>query len=75
MSKVTITEPKEKAQHLSVTFNHGDMEIEMTAIPFNTGRSVQYQLEPDWFSGEDAEQYWDDNWEEIWDTFEKELNK
>lgn len=72
---IKIEQPIPVAALLKVTFQTGDMEIEMTAISFHTGRTTEYQLEPDWFSGEDAEQYFSDNWEEIWDSFEKELNK
>ena len=73
--KTTIQPIQTEKQHLKVTFQHWDIEIEMTAIPFDTGRCTEYQLEPDWFNGQEAEEYWNENWEEIWDSFEKELNK
>jgi hypothetical protein len=45
----------------------GSMEIEGTLTSYDTGRCVEYKFKPDYYSSIQAENYFDNNWEEIED--------
>ena len=58
---------EKKTYHVNYTFMlAGDIkEIEGTLNPFGTGRSIEYEFEPFYFTDEETESYYDDNWENI----------
>jgi hypothetical protein len=50
------------------TVNDGLVEIEGTLKPYDTGRAIEYEFEPDgWFADPAHQQYYSDNWEQIQD--------
>jgi hypothetical protein len=62
--------PKNKFHvNYQTIINDNLIEIEGTLIPYHTGRSMEYEFQPDYFMDEDTEQYYDENWEDI----EKEI--
>ncbi len=62
----------------NVTYIKNDFEITGTMRKYNSGRSDEYEFEPDSFEGE-TEEYFDRNWEnisaEIVDVYNDELGK
>jgi len=51
------------------------IEIEGTLIPFHTGRSEENQFEPSYFTDDESEKYYDDNWEKIEDEILNKFNE
>jgi len=43
---------------------HG-IEITGTLIPYGTGRTIDYEFEPDKFLDSESRKYWDNNWEDV----------
>ena len=50
---------------LSVIYTNGEIEISGSIVSYHSGRSLEYQFEPSWFSDGDSEEFWDQNWEDI----------
>ena len=55
---------KYKVNYL-ITMGDNFIEIEGILNPYYTGRDVEFSFEPDYFSDEESEKYYDDNWEDI----------
>jgi hypothetical protein len=67
-----------KNQEYSVSYNKKvdgeSIEIEGTLVPYNSGRTVNFKFEPDSFSDDNSEKYYDENWEEIEEEILNKLN-
>jgi hypothetical protein len=50
-----------------ITKNGDLMEIEGILKPYHSGRSQDYEFEPNYFMDEKSEEYWDNNWDIIED--------
>lgn len=55
-------------------FDGETIEIEGTLKSYNSGRSIEYKFEPDNFSDDNSESYYDENWEEIEEEILQEFN-
>lgn len=51
--------------NMQFTINGFPYEIEGTVIPFSSGRGIDYKFEPNYFSDDDTEIYYSENWEVI----------
>lgn len=49
----------------SIKINGNEYEISGKIVPYNTGRSEEYEFEPDYFEDKESERYYNDNWEKI----------
>lgn len=50
-------------------------EIEGTLHPKDTGRNIEYYFEPNYYTDEASEIYYDENWEDIEDEILKKFNE
>jgi len=68
---------KDKVYNVTYTYElDGDVkEIEGKLKPYNSGRSVDYEFEPDYFTDEEVESFYDNNWEDIQEEIMKEFYK
>ena len=56
--------PKITINNLNVSITKGEaIEIEGTLIPYNTGRSEEYEFNTSYFLNKESEEYYNDNWE------------
>ncbi len=67
MLDITITrEGKNKFNvNYQKTIDGNLIEIEGTLIPYNSGRADELRFEPNYFTDENSEYYYDNNWEDI----------
>ena len=49
----------------SLSINNRDIEISGQLRPYHTGRAIEYEFEPSWFSSKQSELYYDENWEKV----------
>jgi hypothetical protein len=66
---------KDKSYNVTYTYElDGDTkEIEGKLKPYNSGRSIDYEFEPDYFTDEEVESFYDNNWEDIQEEILKEF--
>lgn len=68
-------------QSLEIEVKSGEntYDIYGNIIPFHTGRAEEYEFEPSWFSDNESEKFYSENWEDIEelviDAYNKELAK
>ena len=55
------------------TLNGEEKEITGTLQPYNTGRMIDYEFDSNWFTDDETEKYYDENWEDIRDEILKEF--
>lgn len=58
---------KDKTYTVCYLYDSEGKEIEINGrlIPYGTGRSVEYEFEPDGFTDKETEEFYDNNWEDI----------
>lgn len=50
----------------AVDFTLGDIQISGSLIPFETGRTTDYEFETDgWYVNDESEEYYDEHYEKI----------
>lgn len=79
---ITITiskiSPNNKSKFIvtyEIATDNNLLEIEGILKSYNTGRSKEFEFEPSFYSDEEAEKYYDENWENIEDQILKSFNE
>jgi hypothetical protein len=62
-----LNEPQKYHVNYQIEVNDRLVELEGTLSPFNNGRSIEYTFEPDYFTANEDEVYFEENWEDIED--------
>ena len=61
--------------NIQIKSDNNEYEIEGNITAYNSGRAEEFTFEPNWFSDDDAEKFYDNNFEEIEEiVIEKFLN-
>jgi len=68
-------QPNKFHVNYQINVNGKLIEIEGSLNPYHTGRSEEYNFEPDYFMDNETEQYYDNNWEKIQDEILNQFNK